>query len=32
VLRVENLKKYYEIHDSSLLALIRGAFALVPHG
>ncbi|MGH6895938.1 MAG: dipeptide ABC transporter ATP-binding protein [Geminicoccaceae bacterium] len=24
VLRVENLKKYYEIHDSSLLALIRG--------
>jgi peptide/nickel transport system ATP-binding protein len=24
VLRVENLKKYYDIHDSSLLALIRG--------
>jgi peptide/nickel transport system ATP-binding protein len=24
VLRVENLKKYYEIHDSSLMALIRG--------
>jgi peptide/nickel transport system ATP-binding protein len=24
VLRVENLKKYYEIHDSSLLAMIRG--------
>ena len=24
VLRVENLKKYYEIHDSSIMALIRG--------
>jgi peptide/nickel transport system ATP-binding protein len=24
VLRVENLKKYYEIHDRSLMALIRG--------
>jgi peptide/nickel transport system ATP-binding protein len=24
VLRVENLKKYYEIHDSSLMALIKG--------
>ncbi len=24
VLRVENMKKYYEIHDSSLLAMIRG--------
>jgi peptide/nickel transport system ATP-binding protein len=24
VLRVENLKKYYDIHDSSLMALIRG--------
>ncbi len=25
VLRVENLKKYYEIHDRSLMAMIRGA-------
>ncbi|MDH3664219.1 MAG: ABC transporter ATP-binding protein [Alphaproteobacteria bacterium] len=25
VLRVENMKKYYEIHDSSLMAMIRGA-------
>ncbi len=25
VLRVENMKKYYEIHDSSLMAMIKGA-------
>ncbi|MGI9503006.1 MAG: ABC transporter ATP-binding protein, partial [Geminicoccaceae bacterium] len=25
VLRVENMKKYYEIHDSSLMAMIKGS-------